>query len=167
MKICPTCGFESPDGAKFCPEDGYRFPMAAAPQAQPAPTPAPAPVAVQLEEPQTLVQGSSGGPAPFAPTAAELERIASMAAREAGNRPVSKGQYPATADGWGGAGAAEGAAGGFSETAWFRAAVKPEDLPEQADADDLEGRYKRDPSLSEEERAKFSLNRKNPGKGDK
>ena len=55
----------------------------------------------------------------------------------------------------------------FSETAWFMAAVKPETLQEKAGADDLEGKYQRDESLSEEERQKYSLNRKKPGKGGK
>jgi hypothetical protein len=53
---------------------------------------------------------------------------------------------------------------GFSETQWFMAAVDPESLKEEAAAPDevmeLQDKYKRDESISEEKRSRFSLRRK-------
>ena len=53
---------------------------------------------------------------------------------------------------------------GFSDTQWFMAAVEePEALKEEATVDDLtemQGKYKRDESIPEEVREKFSLRKK-------
>lgn len=115
MKKCPKCGYECPDGAKFCPEDGYRFPQVAAAAVAPAPEP-------------------------------------------------YSGSDPDT-DEWGAPAQANAGPSKFSETAWFMAAVKPENLASQAGEADLEGKYERNDSLSDEERKKYSLNREKPGKG--
>lgn len=52
---------------------------------------------------------------------------------------------------------------GFSETQWFMAAQDPEKLKEDhtaGDLFDLQAKYKRDKSIPEEERRKFSLRKK-------
>jgi hypothetical protein len=54
-------------------------------------------------------------------------------------------------------------AGGFSDTQWFMAAVKPEDLKEAtetAEVSDLQKKYERDEKIPEEDRNKFSLRKK-------
>lgn len=144
MKTCPICGIKCPDTARFCSECGHRFEDQPKPAPQPAPQaarePAPQPAAAPKypADPSTVAQGSFG-------TALNKDD-------DWGTDSSSSQVDPNS---------------GFSETSWFRAAVKPEDLPEKADAEDLEGRYQRDPNLSEEERRKYSLNRDKSGKGDK
>lgn len=181
MKFCPKCGVKCPDNARFCPECGYRFPAELV--VDDAAGGAPAASAPTVEAPEADVP-KADAPVAQRPTAAQLEAVAMEAAQAAAaeaarlastadasgsgkGKGKGKGVVEESTDDWGGEGTAGNETGGFSETAWFMAAVKPEELAEQASADELEGKYKRDQSLSEEERQKYSLNRKGSPKGGK
>jgi len=108
------------------------------------------------EASQTVPESATPAPASMSVAAAAVE--ASAAALEA---PAGAAAPPPEPHG---EETGEHMGEGFSETQWFMAAVDPESLKEEAVAPDdvmeLQGKYRRDASIPEEQRSRFTLRRK-------
>ena len=134
MKICPKCSTQWPDTANFCPNDGSDLrpvPVAEAPQ--PATT-----SSEPVRKPRPITD--------LSPTPQSVKGDASRDLSEEEERLLEQQREH-----------------GFSETQWFMAASDPDKLKEAPSTNeliDMQDEYDWDDEISEEERRKFSLRRK-------
>lgn len=169
MKICPKCGASWPDVARFCPQDGS--PLKELPSQASAPSKPPEQPAEQRVSPPIPAMPKAPSPPPPKPPdpAASTSRKtvqtpAPPAADRSGKKPGPEEEDGV--DDWGDEGGG-GGDGAFSDTQWFMAAVDPEALKESASVDelnDLQTKYRRDESIPDEVRKKFSLREDNKNK---
>ncbi len=117
-------------------------PPAEAPKAEAAPTPSPTPV-----QPAASAKTGTVSAMAATPPKASSGGAAAEPHEETGEHDLGAG---------------------FSETQWFMAAVDPDSLKEEVAAPDevmeLQDKYRRDDSISEEKRSLFSLRRKKKSK---
>lgn len=187
MKICPACGTQWPDAANFCPKDGTNLavlpvateemqPIVVAPDAasvEPAVPPAreaePASPDVADDEVENEAAGLPAEEAeePSRELSDEVaEKASEELSEEVAGKPDKKMSKEDTVDGeeeddepWGD----DGAETAFSDTQWFMAAENPDDLKDEHDTREIlemQDKYRRDESISEEKRSRFTLRKK-------
>ncbi|MBM4353593.1 MAG: hypothetical protein FJ109_07305 [Deltaproteobacteria bacterium] len=139
MKTCVMCGTQWPDKANFCPRDGAKL----------RDTITVDPIPGKEDDDR------SAAPQEQAPASKREEAAAAVAGTD---RPAQAAVEEPSEE------IADQQREVFSETQWFMAAVDPESLKEEAAAPDeimeLQGKYRRDESISEEQRSRFTLRRK-------